>query len=220
MLIRKIGGSGANSSVDPNAADVGLFIGWSDGSSAPLDLGPESISLTVNNSPTQFDGAFVPNLVDFDGTNQNITWSYDAALNTAQDYTLELIIQPDANGGYPFQMFGTNGGVFCRYSGGTLQFRVSSFATAVDVFTPALDTGSLYSFALTHDHSTGVNNLYQGTALIDTATETGDNWQSGGSAYFGGTTSNYFNGKAAVRFTGGVIRSDFVQILKDPRITQ
>lgn len=218
MIIPVKSGGGGNA--DPNAADVGLFIGWSDGSSAPLDLGPESISLTVNNSPTQFDGAFVPNLVDFNGTNQNITWSYDAALNTAQDYTLELLIQPDANGNQIFRMFGTNGGVFASYSGSTIQFRVSSFATADDLFTPALVTGQFYSFALTHNHSTGANNLYQWGSLIDSGNETGDNWQSGGVGRLGGTTSTYFNGKAAVRFTGGVIRTDFGQILKDPLIVQ
>lgn len=213
-------GGGGTTLTDPSADDVGLFVGWSEASAAPLDLGPQSISLTVNNSPTEFDATFVPNLVDFDGTNQNITFSYDAALNTAQDYTLELLIQPDANSGYPFQMFGTNGGVFCRYSGSTLQFRVSSFSTATDLFTPALTTGNLYSFMLAHNHSTGANSLYQGLTLVDSGTETGGNWQTGGSAYFGGTTSNYFNGKAVVRFTGGVIRTDPIQILKDTLLVQ
>jgi hypothetical protein len=220
MLIRKIGGRATGAAVDPDAASVGIFAGWSDTANAPLDLGPEGISLTVNNSPTEFDGAYVPNLIDFNGTNQNVTWAYDAALNTAQDYTIELLIQPDANGGYPFQMFGSNGGIYCRYSSNTLQFTISSFSTAINLVTGNLTVGALHSFMITHDHSTGVNNLFQGPTLLDSDTETGDNWQTGGSAYLGGTTSNYFNGKLAVRFTGGVIRTDPCQILTSPILAQ
>lgn len=213
-------GGGGTTLTDPSADDVGLFVGWSETSAAPLDLGPQSISLTVNNSPTEFDATFVPNLVDFNGTNQNITFAYTAALNTAQDYTLEVLVQADVLSGELLRMFGTNGGVLVSFSGSTLQFRVSSFATADDVFSTTLSTGRLYSFMMTHNHSTGANSLYQGLALVDSGTETGDNWQTGAVGRMGGASGAYFNGKAVVRFTGGVIRTDPIQILKDTLLVQ
>lgn len=215
--------AGGGSDADPNAADVGLLVAWDEGAAAPLDLGPDGVALTVNNSPSQFDGAYIPNLVDFNGTNQNLTWSYAAALRTDVDWTLELLLKFDALADTTriCQMFGSNGGFFSRITtGNRFWVRVSSAATADDLYSQALVTGGVYLFTITHVASTGALQMLQGGALVDTGTQISGNWQAGGSAHLGGESGFYFNGAAAVRFTGGVIRDDPFQIANDPTLFQ
>lgn len=210
---------------DPNAASVGLHLAWDEGAGAAADLGPNGISITNGGTPTQHNDDTVSNLIDYDGSTDISSFSYNAVMSTDNDWTLEIGLVADATGAQNVaRMLGSGGGWFAQIDNTTpatflVQLRRSG-ETPGQVISDDLVLGQFYSFMITHDFSTGGITMYQDGRIVATSSITNGagNWDTSGEGILGGNAgpAAQFNGKAWMRFTKGVIRTKPWQGLLDP----